>query len=121
MSFLRNYLTKELVEELDLFLYQKIGAEWVVVETDWEKVRDDLVSRLTNCGFPYIVVEDGDYQRRGELYLKHCYEGRELDVYYLEKTLPYVYLLWGRPVHLETVIDGKTTVFSYDGKKNSRR
>ncbi|WP_338824898.1 hypothetical protein MHOCP_04570 [Moorella humiferrea] len=121
VSFLRNYLTKELVEELDLFLYQKIGAEWVVVETDWEKVRDDLVSRLTNCGFPYIVVEDGDYQRRGELYLKHCYEGRELDVYYLEKTLPYVYLLWGRPVHLETVIDGKTTVFSYDGKKNSRR
>ncbi|CEP67100.1 Sporulation stage V, protein R [Moorella glycerini] len=121
ISFLRNYLTRELVEELDLFLYQKVGSEWVVVEKDWEKVRDGLVGRLTNCGFPYIVVEDGDYQRRGELYLKHCYEGLELDVPYLEKTLPYVYLLWGRPVHLETVIDGKTAVFSYDGKKNSRR
>ncbi|QGP92396.1 SpoVR like protein [Neomoorella glycerini] len=121
ISFLRNYLTRELVEELDLFLYQKVGAEWVVVENDWEKVRDGLVGRLTNCGFPYIVVEDGDYQRRGELYLKHCYEDLELDVPYLEKTLPYIYLLWGRPVHLETVIDGKTAVFSYDGKKNSRR
>jgi len=121
ISFLRNYLTRELVEELDLFLYQKVGSEWVVVEKDWEKVRDGLVSRLTNCGFPYIVVEDGDYQRRGELYLKHCYEDLELDVPYLEKTLPYVYLLWGRPVHLETVIDGKKAVFSYDGKKNSRR
>ncbi|MBC7325697.1 MAG: SpoVR family protein [Moorella sp. (in: Bacteria)] len=121
VSFLRNYLTRELVEELDLFLYQKVGAEWVVVEKDWEKVRDGLVGRLTNCGFPYIVVEDGDYQRRGELYLRHYYEGLELDVHYLEKTLPYVYLLWGRPVHLETVLDGKATVFSYDGKKNSRR
>ncbi|MDN5344575.1 MAG: stage sporulation protein [Clostridia bacterium] len=121
ISFLRNYLTRELVEELDLFLYQKVGSEWVVVEKDWEKVRDGLVGRLTNCGFPYIVVEDGDYLRRGELYLKHCYEGLELDVPYLEKTLPYVYLLWGRPVHLETILDGKTAIFSYDGKKNSRR
>ncbi|WP_053095205.1 SpoVR family protein [Neomoorella thermoacetica] len=121
ISFLRNYLTRELVEELDLYLYQKVGSEWVVVEKDWEKVRDGLVSRLINCGYPYIVVEDADYQRRGELYLKHRYEGLELDVSYLEKTLPHVYLLWGRPVHLETIIDGKTTVFSYDGKKNCRR
>ncbi len=121
ISFLRNYLTRQLVEELDLFLYQKVGAEWVVVEKDWEKVRDGLINRLTNCGFPCILVEDGDYQRRGEIYLKHCYEELELDVHYLEKTLPYVYLLWGRPVHLETIIEGKTAVFSYDGKKNSRR
>jgi len=120
VSFVRNYLTRELVTELDLYLYQKVGSEWVVAENDWEKVRDGLVSRLTNCGYPCIVVEDGDYQRRGELYLRHNYEGLELDVPYLEKTLPHVYLLWGRPVRLETVIDGKNVVFSYDGKKNSR-
>lgn len=121
VSFLRNYLTRELVAELDLYLYQKVGSEWVVAENDWEKVRDGMVKRLTNCGYPYIVVEDGDYQRRGELYLRHNYEGLELDVAYLEKTLPHVYLLWGRPVHLETIVDGKNVVFSYDGKKNSRR
>ncbi|MDN5347245.1 MAG: stage sporulation protein [Clostridia bacterium] len=121
ISFLRNYLTKDLVEELDLYLYQKIDKEWVVVEKDWEKVRDGLVDRLVNCGFPYIVVADADYQRRGELYLLHKYEGLELDVPYLEKTLHHVYLLWGRPVHLETVLDGKPAVFSYDGKKNTRR
>lgn len=120
ISFIRNYLTKELVEDLDLYLYERVGHEWVVVEKDWEKVRDGLVSRLVNCGYPYIVVEDGDYGRRGELYLKHCYEGLELDIPYLEKTLQHVYLLWGRPVHLETVVEGKKTVFSYDGKKNTR-
>ncbi|MGI9952963.1 SpoVR family protein [Moorellaceae bacterium AZ2] len=121
ISFLRNYLTEELVEELDLYLYERRGSEWVVVEKDWEKVRDGLVFRLINGGYPYIVVEDGDYQRRGELYLKHYYEGLELDLPYLEKTLQHVYLLWGRPVHLETVVEGKKMVFSYDGKKNSRR
>lgn len=121
VSFLRNYLTKELVEELDLYLYERVGNEWVVVEKDWEKVRDSLISRLLNCGHPYIVIEDADYDRRGELYLKHSYEGLELDIPYLEKTLQHVYLLWGRPVHLETVVEGKKTVFSYDGKKNTRR
>jgi len=53
--------------------------------------------------------------------LKHRYEGKELDISYLEKTLPYVYLLWGRPVHIETIIEAKEVIFSYDGKKNKRR
>ncbi|TDA67863.1 MAG: SpoVR family protein [Clostridia bacterium] len=121
MSFLRNYLTKDLVSELDLYLYKRVGSSWVVTEKKWEKVRDTLVQSLNNGGFPYIEVLDGDYGHRGELYLKHLFEGRPLDVLYVERTLPYVYLLWGRPVHLETVADGKTTLFSYDGKKNSRQ
>jgi stage V sporulation protein R len=83
-------------------------------------VRDTLVARLTNCGFPYIVVEDGDYGRRGELYLKHCYEGMELDVHHLERTLPHVYHLWRRPVHLETVLEERRVVFSYDGERVRR-
>ncbi len=28
VSFLRNYLMKELVEELDLFVFEKKGPEW---------------------------------------------------------------------------------------------
>ncbi|MDI3257662.1 MAG: SpoVR family protein [Kyrpidia sp.] len=121
LSFLRNYLTKELVEELNLYLYQKVGNEWRIVETDWEKVRDSLCAARVNGGFPVILVQDGDYLQNGELYLQHRYEGVELDVKYLEKTLPYVHRLWGRPVHLETVLDGRPILFSYDGKKNSRK
>ena len=121
ISFLRNYLTKELVEELDLYLYQKVGQDWVVVEKDWEKVRDRLVMSKVNGGFPYIVVEDGDYLRNGELYLKHQYEGVELDLKYVERTLPYVYTLWGKSVHLETVVEERPVLFSYDGKRCHRR
>ena len=51
----------------------------------------------------------------------HGYEGMELDPHYLENVLPYIYQLWGRPVHLETNVDGKPMLYSYDGTKNYKR
>ncbi len=120
-TFLRNYLTKELVEELDLYLFEKQGNEWVVSEKQWERVRDQLVNSRVNGGFPYITVQDGDYLRNGELYLTHHYEGIELDLKYVEKTLPYVYQLWGKTVHLQTLVEERDVHFTYDGKKTHRR
>lgn len=84
-------------------------------------MRDQLVSMRVNGGFPYIVVKDGDYLRNGELYLVHGFEGMELDTRYLENVLRYIYQLWGRPVHVETHSEEKIVLYSYDGKKNSRR
>ncbi|HEU5317513.1 MAG TPA: SpoVR family protein [Chloroflexota bacterium] len=120
VSFMRNFLNKEAVEELDLYLYEFEGGEWKVVEKDWEKVRDGIVRSLTTYGIPYIVVEDGDHKRNRELYLKHCFEGDELDLRYAEKTLAQVHAIWDRTVHLETVIEGKPTVLTFDGEKSSR-
>jgi stage V sporulation protein R len=116
-SFIRNYLTKDLVEELDLYLYKNENGKWVIVEKDWEKIRDMLVRSMTNFGQPYIVVEDGDYNRNHELYLRHCYEGQDLDMDYAERTLRYVHRLWGRAVHLETVMDDKQVILTYDGDR----
>jgi stage V sporulation protein R len=121
VSFLRNYLTEELVEELDLYIYRLEGDKWVVVEKDWEKVRDSIVRSMTNFGQPYIVVEDGDYQGNRELFLRHCFEGQELDIRYAEQTLKYLQKLWGRSVHLETCLDEKTVVLTFDGKENRMR
>jgi stage V sporulation protein R len=115
VSFLRNYVTKELVEELDLYLYKLQGDRWVIVDNNWEHVRDTLVASLTNFGHPLVVVQDGDHGRRGELYLKHCFEGQELDLAYADRTLEKVYAIWQRPVHLETVVEGKALVRSFDG------
>jgi stage V sporulation protein R len=121
ISFLRNYLTKELVEDLDMYLFQKKGNDYTIVDKEWENVRDQLVSSRVNGGFPYIMIENGDYLHKGELLLKHYYEGMELDVKYIEKTLPYVYYLWGRPVHMQTVIENREVIFSHDGKKTHRK
>lgn len=120
VSLLRNYLTEELVQALDLHVLRGIGYEWRVVEKDWMAVRDTLIKNLFNCGHPYILVETGNFNRLGELYLKHYYEGVELDVPYLKKTLALVCRLWGRPVHLETVLGNKGALFSFDGEKVNR-
>jgi len=120
-SFLRNYLTKELVEELDLYVFEKRGQEWLITDKNWERVRDQLVASRVNGGFPVIRVYDGDYIQNGELYVKHEFDGVELDVKYMERTLPYVQQLWGRTVHLETIVEDKKIVFTYDGKKHHRR
>ena len=53
ISLLRNYLTEELCEELDLFVFELVEEEeWTVTEKRWERVRDQLVSNMTNFGFP---------------------------------------------------------------------
>ncbi|MBP1976558.1 stage V sporulation protein R [Cohnella thailandensis] len=120
-SFLRNYLTKELTDELDLYIFEKKGPDWTITDKTWETIRDQLVYSRVNGGFPYLVVTDGDYQRNGELYLSHRFEGSELDLKYIERTMPYVVQLWGKPVHLETSVEGKDVLFSCDGKKTSRK
>ncbi|WP_251552181.1 SpoVR family protein [Neobacillus muris] len=121
ISFLRNYLTKDLVMREDMYLFQKQGRDYKVVDKEWEHIRDQLVNMRVNGGFPYITVNDGDYLKNGELYLKHWYEGVELDVKYLEKVLPYVHQLWGRTVHMETAIEDRPMLFTYDGKGIHRK
>ncbi|MFS0783225.1 SpoVR family protein [Bacillus sp. 1P06AnD] len=116
ISFLRNYLTKDLVMREDMYLFQKQGKDYKIVDKEWKGVRDQLVNMRVNGGFPYITVNDGDYLRNGELYLKHWYEGIELDVKYLEKVMPYIYQLWGRGVHLETKVEEKPILYTYDSK-----
>ncbi|MDX6709588.1 MAG: stage sporulation protein [Blastocatellia bacterium] len=117
VSFLRNYLTEELCTELDLFVFELIDEEaWTITDKRWERVRDQLVANMTNFGFPYIEVTDGDYNGNRELYLRHSYEGTELDTRYARKTLEHVYSLWGRPVHLETIIDGEAAVMRFNGE-----
>ncbi|MBA4531597.1 SpoVR family protein [Brevibacillus halotolerans] len=121
ISFIRNYLTEDLVRRLDMYTFGKQGSDWMITQKQWELVRDQLVLSRVNGGFPYLIVQDGDYLRSGELYIKHLYEGLELDVKYIEKTLPYVYTLWGKNVHIETTLDDRAVAFSYDGKKVQRK
>ena len=119
VSFLRNYLTEELCEELDLYVFELVeDEEWTVTDKRWQRVRDQLVANMTNFGFPYIIVADGDYNHNRELYLKHQFEGAELDAGYARRVLEHVYKLWGRPVHLESIVDDEPVVMRYNGEEH---
>jgi stage V sporulation protein R len=120
-SFIRSYLSKELVNDLDLYVFEKKGPEWKITDKAWENVRDQLVLARVNGGSPYLVIEDADFEKNGELFITHRYESIELDLKYLERTLPHIYSLWGRTVHLQTVVEDKKARFSYDGKKVQRK
>ncbi|PGM57418.1 hypothetical protein CN946_07670 [Bacillus sp. AFS053548] len=112
ISFLHKFI---LVIRGDMYVYQRQGKEYKVTDKAWENVREQLVVSRVNGGFPYIVVQEGDYIKNGELYLKHSYENMELDVKYVEKVMPYIHQLWGRG-SLETNNENKSVLFGYDGK-----
>lgn len=119
-SFIRNYFNKITADRMGMYIYEEeeytTGTIVYVREKGWMDIRDKLVESMDNCGNPYLVCTDIDYNKNQELYLKHEYEGKELEPPYVKKTLPYVQELWRKPVHLETVTERGKTVYTTDGK-----
>ncbi|MBI2007533.1 MAG: SpoVR family protein [Candidatus Blackburnbacteria bacterium] len=126
-AFLAEYLTLGLIKELDLYVYEYTPQtrEWKITEKDPQKVKDRLVRSMTNFGLPVIKVAPGgeDYNGNRELYLVHKIDAddeggqKELDIPWAERTLASIHRLWGRPVHLETVIGGERILLSYTGEE----
>ena len=80
---------------------------------NWQEVKRTLLINVGMGLTPVIRIEDADYNQSRVLYLTHAYDGRDLDVEYAEKTLSYLYRLWGRPVKLDTRVDGRQTLLCY--------
>lgn len=118
VSFLRRFLTEELMREMDMFEYERRGDDLVISqvsdEENWQRVKDTLIAGTGMGPFPVIRIEDADYKQNRVLYLTHAHDGRDLELGYAEKTLAYVYQLWGREVLLETTLQGSGYVLSYD-------
>jgi len=74
---------------------------------------------LTNFGQPVIAVEDGNWENRGELLLVHRHDGVDLKLDYARDTLRNVQTLWRRPVNLVSKVEGRGTLFRFDGKDHS--
>jgi stage V sporulation protein R len=66
-------------------------------------------------------VVDGNYKNRGELLLRHEYNGIELRMDRAEDTLANVQALWSRPVHLQTIVDNKPVLVSHDGTSATQK
>lgn len=126
ISFLRNYLTEELVERLQLFSMgsdcehppgQKCShCEYVVITSrERDAVVEALLTPRYNYGVPHIVVRD---VVRGMLYLDDL--DRKimfLDREYANQTLNYIAELWKNPVHLLTNDEQGKEVNLTAGKK----
>jgi stage V sporulation protein R len=121
VSFIRNYLNQDIVDQCELYLFEKRVTDWVITERDYKVIRDLLVQQRTNAGFPVLYVTEDAVGAYDRLCITHSFEGQELDVEYIERTLPRVYRLWGRPVTLKTIINAHPVEFAYDGERTQRK
>tara|TARA_Y100000034_G_scaffold136531_2_gene213647 strand:- start:5292 stop:6677 length:1386 start_codon:yes stop_codon:yes gene_type:complete len=118
ISFVRNYLTKELAKKLDLFAYKKIktpsGEDAIeIVGRDIDDIQESVIGDLYNYRAPLMCITDID---DGILQLSHVSANiGTLDIKHLEKTLEYIYEIWQNPINVETLDeDGTVTHFTID-------
>jgi stage V sporulation protein R len=123
ITFIDTYLTPEFCVQHKLFSfnYQEPTKNYVIESREFQKVKQRLLSSLTNFGKPWVYVVNGNHRNRGELLLRHGYNGVELKLSEARDTLANVQFIWGRPVHLETVVDDKPTLLSFDGSDHSQQ
>ena len=121
-SFIRQYLTKDLMRELKMFEYEETeqGGQRVIKvtkvpdEDNWQAMRDQLIKSVGMNGIPVIKVEDANYNNSRHLFLKHYHDGRDLQLGYAEKTLKHVRDLWRGRVSLEAIINNTKNLCHVD-------
>lgn len=98
-SLIRNWLTREAFQALELYLYRWVPTrastmqeDAVQMDLDWEVARDILANSWSQQA-PQVAVVDVD--REGMLCLEHVYDGEELDPVWTDRTLEAVKYLWG--------------------------
>jgi stage V sporulation protein R len=103
-GFIRNYLDRELADQLDLFVYEiRRDGETKVVSRDIHAIREAILAPKFNFGTPCVAaIRVG---ADGSLELRHDYlrDGRGLDLPQAERVVDYVGRVWRRPVSLHTV------------------
>lgn len=126
ITFIDTFLTNEFIENERYFAYEfnPNNERPEVSGTDLNSVKQKLLLQIANGGKPTIVAGDNNYNNRGELLLKHQYNGIPLDIQQAEEVLKRVFELWGRPVNLKTIdkdLEGNEQgiILSYDGENIS--
>jgi stage V sporulation protein R len=123
VTFIDEFLTPEFVIENKLFSfrYNRDTDLYEIASREFREIKEKLLFRLTNFGQPFIFVEDGNYNNRGEMYLRHRHEGVDLKMDYARDTMRNLHKIWTRPIHLETLIDDKKRLLSFDGSDFTER
>lgn len=118
-SFLRRFLTEEIMRELDLFQHEKRGKERVITkvsdEESWQQIKETLIANVGMGSIPTILIDDADFGERRTLYLKHEHDGRDLQLEYAEQTMRHAEFLWQREVVLETIVNGRASLLKLVG------
>jgi stage V sporulation protein R len=123
VTFIDEFFTHEFCREQRFFSFgwNERTGNWEIESREFKKVKEKLLFRLTNQGQPFIYVQDGNFENRGELLLFHRHEGVDLKLDHGRDTLQNVCRVWKRPVSILTKLDGKGKLLKYDGRDHSEK
>ncbi|MDC8756878.1 SpoVR family protein [Janthinobacterium fluminis] len=120
-GFIRNYLDEEMVEQLDLFVYEsRKDGETRIVNRDIHAIREAILAGKYNYGAPCIAVTQLHDDASVVLRHDHQRDGRGLELSQAERVMEYVGRIWHRPVTLHTVdFRGLARTVSHKGRPDS--
>ncbi|MCA9679551.1 MAG: SpoVR family protein [Kofleriaceae bacterium] len=116
ITFIDEFFTLEFAVEQKFYAFgfSERSGNWEIMSREFKKVKETMLRQLTNRGQPFIHVEDGNFENRSELLLRHQHEGVDLDMGQARDTLRNLYKVWSRPVSLLTRIEGKGKILRCD-------
>ena len=118
ISFLRNYLTQELVDEMDLFAYirykDKNGGEILeITSRNYADVAEFMAKDIFNYRVPSIYIES-----MGKDFLNLVHDSTDvgtLDTKHLKKVMSLFYKYFDKIIDIKTIDDdGETTHITFD-------
>lgn len=141
-SFIGNYLTNELIAELNLYRFRWAGEEdnpatYQVVDVadaeGFDRIRQAVIRQFGFHRVPMLQVVDAGAYREHELILHHMHDGRDLKVFEPElrradierkdvsvslsdivKAMEHVWTIWKDPIALFSHYDGGILVIRWD-------
>jgi stage V sporulation protein R len=103
-GFVRNYLTRELIEKLELFVYEAHeDGDIRIAENEVHAVHEAILAPKYNFGAPRVAVNHLHVDGSLQLLHDHQTDGRGVDLGRAERVLDYIAQVWRRPVTLHTV------------------
>jgi stage V sporulation protein R len=122
-TFVNEFFTEDFCRE---HLYYTFGwsnrkDQWEIESRSFVEIKKKLLFQLAGFGQPVILVEDANYQNRGELLLRHRHEGLDLRKDYGREVMKNLFTLWRRPVHILTRTQDKQVLIGFDGKEHQER
>jgi stage V sporulation protein R len=108
VAFIRQYLNRELCEELGLFTYSDKGKKTGITideisdEDGWKEVKRELLRNVGTNSIPVIYVDELE---DGHMILRHEHDGRDLELGHAEAVTLHIDLLWNKGAKLFTIIE----------------
>lgn len=121
VTFIDEFLTPEFAIQHKLFSFEwsPRNERYEIHTRKFREVKEKLLFQLTNMGNPFILVEDSNFENRGELLLTHEHRGIDLRNDYCRDSMRALHRLWKRPVVLRSKQESKAVLYRYDGKEHS--